>query len=247
MIYICVPAHNEARTLGVLLWKIRRVFKEFDRDYRILVLDDASTDDTAEVLERYRQVLPLDVVTSPERLGYGGALDKILRVAVEKAPYPKRDVIVTLQGDFTEGPDDIVPLIKAIEGGADLVAGSVGSVGTPPRAVKLSRWAADRLLRSSLASAPVSDPTCGLRAYRVVVVKKALRDRGDAPLVQGNGLVANVELLRTLAPHARRIQDTPIALRYDLRKRGSRMKPLSTTLDLFKIRNRPWLPSENTT
>lgn len=246
MIYLCIPAHDEARTLGVLLWKIRRVFKEFERDYRVMVLDDASTDDTAEVLERYRQVLPLDVLHSRERLGHGRALDKVLRAAVEKAPYPKRDVIVTLQADFTEGPDDIVPLIKAIEGGADLVAGAVDSIGDPPRAVRFSRWAADRLLRASTASAPVSDPTCGLRAYRVVVVKKALREQGDAPLVETNGLAANVELLRVLAPHARRIQDAPVALRYDLRRRGSRMKPLSTTLDLFKIRKKPWAPSEHT-
>ncbi len=247
MIYVCVPAHNEARTLGVLLWKIRGVFKEFERDYRVLVLDDASTDDTSEVLERYRQVLPLDVLRVERRLGYGGALDRVLRFAVETAPYPKRDVIVTLQGDFTEGPEDVIPLIKAIEGGADLVAGAVDSVGDPPRAVRFSRWAADRLLKSSLSTAPVSDPTCGVRAYRVVVVKKALRDRGSAPLVEGQGLAANVELLRILAPHARRIQDTPITLRYDLRRRGSRMKPLTSALDLFRIRKRPWIPNENTT
>ncbi len=246
MIYVCIPAHNEARTLGVLLWKIRGVFKEFERDYRVMVLDDASTDDTADVLDRYKQVLPLDVVRSEKRLGYGRALDKILRHAVQTAPYPKRDVIVTLQGDFTEGPEDIVPLIKAIEGGADLVAGAVESVGHPPRAVRFSRWTAERLLKASTQASPVSDPTCGLRAYRVVVVKKALRDRGDVALVDGSGPAVNVELLRLLAPHARRIQDTPVALRYDLRRRGSRMKPLTTTLDLLKIRKRPWVPNEAT-
>ena len=43
MIYICIPAYNEADTVGVLLWKIRRVMENFPRDYELLVLDDAST------------------------------------------------------------------------------------------------------------------------------------------------------------------------------------------------------------
>ena len=46
MIYICIPALDEARTIGVLLWRIRQVMEEFPRDYHVLVLDDGSTDDT---------------------------------------------------------------------------------------------------------------------------------------------------------------------------------------------------------
>ncbi|NIQ52029.1 MAG: glycosyltransferase, partial [Gemmatimonadetes bacterium] len=54
MIYVCIPTHNEASTIGVLLWKTRNVLGEFGRDYRLVVHDDASTDETAEVLQRYR-------------------------------------------------------------------------------------------------------------------------------------------------------------------------------------------------
>ena len=71
MIYLCIPAHNEASTVGVLLWKIRNVLGEFGRDYRIVVHDDASSDETPEVLQRYRRSLPLTVLRSDEHLGYG--------------------------------------------------------------------------------------------------------------------------------------------------------------------------------
>ena len=47
LIYVCIPVHDEARTVGVLLWKIRNVMRELARDYELLVLDDASADDTA--------------------------------------------------------------------------------------------------------------------------------------------------------------------------------------------------------
>jgi RimJ/RimL family protein N-acetyltransferase len=55
-----MPAHNEERTAGILLWKIRQVMIDFPRDYHILVLDDGSNDRTAEVLEPYSRVLPLE-------------------------------------------------------------------------------------------------------------------------------------------------------------------------------------------
>ena len=48
VIYVCIPAHNEASTVGVLLWKTRKAMAEFDRDYRVVVLDDASTDEAGE-------------------------------------------------------------------------------------------------------------------------------------------------------------------------------------------------------
>ncbi len=54
MIYIGIPAHNEAQTIGVLLWRIRKVFQQFPREYELLVYDDASTDETAGSCGRIR-------------------------------------------------------------------------------------------------------------------------------------------------------------------------------------------------
>ena len=48
MIYICVSARNNAATVGLVLWKVRQVFEEFSREYRLLVADDGSTDGTVE-------------------------------------------------------------------------------------------------------------------------------------------------------------------------------------------------------
>ena len=82
VIYVCIPAHNEGRTIGVLLWKIRNTLGEFSRDYRILVHDDASTDDTQAVLERYQRVLPLTLLGSQDQIGYGRSVEKLLRHVV---------------------------------------------------------------------------------------------------------------------------------------------------------------------
>jgi glycosyltransferase involved in cell wall biosynthesis len=239
VIYVCIPAHNEAATVGVLLWKLRRVLGEFGRDYKLLVLDDASTDDTADVLARYRRSLPLTVIRSEERLGYGRSVERLLREAVELAPYPKRDCAVVLQGDFTERPEDVVGLVKAIEGGADIVAGTLApeSGSSVPRPIRLARRFARLALGRTWRDAPVSDPVSGLRAYRVIVLKKAFRDLPmDGPLSRSDGWAANVELLRLLAPHARRIAEAPLELRYDLQVRPSRFQAWRTLVSLTRLR-----------
>ena len=240
VIYVCIPAHNEASTVGVLLWKVRRVLGEFDRDYRLVVHDDASTDDTQAVLERYRRAVPLTVLRSDEKIGYSASVEKLLRHVVTQASYPKRDCAVVLQGDFTEDPEDIVGLVRVLEGGADIVAGAMEEGGHPlPLGVRLVRAFSRALLPRVVARAPVSDPLSGLRAYRVIVLKKALRDRPvEERLLESDGWASNVELLGRLAPHARRIAESPLGLRYDLQLRESRFKPWKTFMGLARLRGR---------
>ena len=127
VIYVCIPAHDEAATVGVLLWKTRQLMAEFERDYRVVVLDDGSSDDTRAVLERYKKTLPLTVFHSDERVGYGRSVERLLRYVATQADYPKRDCAVVLQGDFTEDPEDVISLVKVLEGGADVVAACLRS------------------------------------------------------------------------------------------------------------------------
>src|SRR2546426_9250628 len=121
MIYVCVPVHNEARTAGLVLWKVRQVFTAFPREYELLVLDDASTDDTREVLASYAKVLPMTIVTHRERRGYPRSLEELLRLALQRTDRPKRDCAITLHADFVHSPERMEDMVKHLESGADLV------------------------------------------------------------------------------------------------------------------------------
>ncbi len=247
MIYVCIPAHDEAATIGVLMWKIRKVMGEFGRDYRIVVHDDASTDDTAAVLERYRRALPLTVLRSDERIGYGASLERLLRHVEEVAPYPKRDAAVVLQGDFTDNPEDLVGLVKALEGGADIVAGCLEPTVGLPDNVRWTRRLGALMLRRLVRAAPVADPWNGLRAYRVIVLRKAIRSlREGERLLALDGWAANLELLVRLAPHARRIAEAPAVPRYELRARPTRFRARQTLRSLWRLRGITWPRPEPT-
>lgn len=241
VIYINIPVHNEAPTIGVLLWKIRKVFLESGRDFRIQVLDDASTDRTGEVLERYAKRLPLRVIRSDQRLGYGQATERLLRESVRCTRYPKRDVALVLQGDFTEDPEVLVEMVKRVEGGSDLVAGCIAREDLP-RDQRRSRWLAGLLLGRVLKQAPVSEPLSGPRAFRIIVLRKAFRGRGQgaAPLVRSDGWAANLELLAGTTPHARRVEEVPMKLREMERSRESRFRPWWTVRKLLPLRRVAW-------
>src|SRR2546423_4182225 len=116
MIYVCVPIHNEARTAGLVLWKVRQVFTAFPREYQLLVLDDASTDETRDVLASYAKVLPMTVVThaAGARQGYARSLEELLRLALQRTDRPKRDCAITLHADFAHSPQTMEDIVKPL-------------------------------------------------------------------------------------------------------------------------------------
>jgi glycosyltransferase involved in cell wall biosynthesis len=228
VLYVCLPAHDEATTVGVLLWRIRKVFQEYAREYEILVFDDASTDATREVLEPYRKALPLTVLGGKERVGYARAVEALLREASRRTTYPRRDAVIVMQADFTDQPEGIPELVKRFEGGADVVvAERVLPDAAPSEVRKLHRLAAwlPRLwpIRSAVTVPGVEDPFATFRLMRIAVVRDLLKQAGDAPVTTAaEPWQANLDLLRAALPHARRVERVALPLRYDVRQRATR-------------------------
>ena len=232
MIYICIPTHNEQQTVGVVLWKLRQVLTEFPRDYQLLVADDASTDKTPEVLEPYTRVLPLTVVRCDRRLGQAASLELLLREAIRRSEYPKRDVIITLQADFSEEPDDIVPMIKRIEAGADVVVGNKVAVTRPARMWRLARALGSFFSRAQQWPEGVATPFEGYRAYRLYSVRRAVEDRLGRRLVQYDSWAGHAELLRAVLPHARRVESLDVEDRPDRLQRQRRERPFAAAMQV---------------
>jgi len=236
MIYVCVPIHNEARTAGLVLWKVRQVFTAFPREYQLLVLDDASTDETRDVLASYAKVLPMTVVTHGEgaRQGYARSLEELLRLALQRTDRPKRDCAITLHADFAHSPESMEEMVKRLESGADLVVAEQVEQrdgGRASRALRLARRWAPRVL----GLPGLRDPMSGFVALRLIVLRQSLRSDGTRLLLT-DGWCASAELVARLRRHARRLDTVPAAVRYDLVQRPSRVRPWRQLLEAWRAR-----------
>jgi glycosyltransferase involved in cell wall biosynthesis len=250
LLYICIPVFNEAPTAGLVLWKLRKVLQEYSREYEVAIYDDGSTDGTRETLAPYADVLPLTIIGSPKRQGYGPAIDALVRHVTTKTRYPRRDAMIVMQGDLTDQPDGVPELVKRFEGGADIVVAEREATASMPPEVQrlrqLSGWMSqrgtirflgeDRVIRPALFQVPgVNDPFGSLRLYRISVLRDLVKARGKELVVENDGWAANAELLLRASAYARRVETVTMAQRFDLRPRPSRIRPWADARALFRF------------
>lgn len=263
MIYVGLPVRDERHTVGPLLWRIRQLLAELGREFRLLAVDDGSADGTAEALAAYRRVLPLTVLRHEEPRGYAASLERVVREAVSRSEYRRRDALVTLQADFTDPPEAIPEMIRRFEGGMDLVTcappapggsareeeGEEGpeeearEPGRAPRPVRWARRVSPLVARGLAAPEGVGNPLGSLRLYRLFILERALAELADpaGPLLTQRGWAANLELLLAAWPHARRAAEVEAAVDYGRRYRGSRFRPLAELWSLGRASRDPRL------
>jgi len=155
-ILTAIPVYNEAAHLAGVLREVRRYSPE------ILVINDGSTDGTAEQLGRETG---LHVITHPQNRGYGAALISAFAFALDQGA----DVLVTMDCDGQHEPARIAVLLEAIHD-ADVVSGSRylrdfrQDSDAPHDRREINRRITEELnARFGLC---LTDAFCGFKAYR---------------------------------------------------------------------------------
>lgn len=167
---IVIPLYNESESLPELKQWIDRVL--LDRSYEVIFVDDGSKDDSWRVIEELVDSDPSRVIGIRFARNYGksAALNEGFKAANGR-------VVVTMDGDLQDSPDEILGLHRKImEDGYDLVSGWKKKRHDP-----LSKTIPTKLY--NLATRWVSgiylhDFNCGLKAYRREVVK-AIEVQGE--------------------------------------------------------------------
>jgi glycosyltransferase involved in cell wall biosynthesis len=157
-ISVVLPAKNEAAGLARTLPELRRLWP----DAEVIVSDDGSTDETAEVARQHGA----RVVASPYSMGNGAAIKRGARAA-------SGEVIVFMDADGQHDPAHIARLLERLDAGYDMVVGARDASGQASRGRGVANGMYNRLA-SWMTGHRVLDLTSGFRVVQAARFREFL-------------------------------------------------------------------------
>jgi len=162
-ISIVIPLYNEEDNVRALHERLKGVLENLQLEYEIIYIDDGSNDETLILLHDIQKD-DKNVLVLSLRRNFG-------QTAAFAAgfDFARGDIIITMDGDLQNDPNDIPRLIKAMEG-YDLVSGWRKKRKDPFLSRRLPSVIANWLI-SKVTGVRLHDYGCSLKAYRRDVVK----------------------------------------------------------------------------
>lgn len=194
---IVVPVYNEQASLPELVQRCLAVGDSLGCDYEVILVDDGSSDESARIIQSLaaRHAPVLTGVLLYRNFGQHAAV-------LAGCAQATGDVLVTLDADLQNPPEEIPRLLAEIDRGAD----SVGGVRRRRRdsALRVICSRAMNALMRSITGSRVSDYGCMLRAYRRPVVDAMLQCRGHNVYVPALANTFATRIAEVTVDHAER-------------------------------------------
>src|SRR5262252_8648482 len=160
---VVIPIYDEEENIPLLLDRLLSALKRLGLSYEIIAVDDGSRDNGAAVLKRYAAEIPeLRIVRLRRNSGQAAAIMAGLECATG-------EVIVTIDADLQNDPDDIENLVAKLNQGYDVVSGWRRERHDHPLRRNLASRIANRLI-SRISGVHLHDYGCTLKAYRRSVI-----------------------------------------------------------------------------
>lgn len=155
---IVVPAYNEEQNVGLLYEKVKKVMEREKYNYEIIYIDDGSTDNTYKVLTKLNDKdKKVKIIKFRKNFGQTSAMDAGFK-------YAKGEIIIPMDADLQNDPEDIPRLIRKLNEGYDVVSGWRKKRKDSLFKHLVSRTA--NLLRKLLINDKIHDSGCTLKAYK---------------------------------------------------------------------------------
>ncbi len=162
---LVIPLLNEAESLPELIRRLQKQLTElFDGSYELIFIDDGSNDGSFDVLCSHQQQDPrIRIVRFRRNYGKSAALS----VGFERVRAP---IVVTMDADLQDDPDEIPRMLEKLEEGYDLVSGWKKKRHDPWHKTMPSRLF--NAVTSAASGIRLHDFNCGFKMYRREVVKE---------------------------------------------------------------------------
>ena len=155
---VVVPLYNEEESVGPLVDAVRAALRDLP-SWELLLVDDGSRDETVTRVEALAAQDPRIRLVALAR-NYGQT--QAMQAGFDQA---RGEVVVSMDGDLQNDPEDIPRLLAALDEGYDLVAGYRLRRQDDLLKRKIPSWVANRIIRL-VTGVSIRDNGCSLKAYR---------------------------------------------------------------------------------
>ncbi|MEK7276901.1 MAG: glycosyltransferase family 2 protein, partial [Chloroflexota bacterium] len=235
-ITLILPAYNEAEALPPLLAAIAATRASALPNLSVIVVDDGSKDNSAQVVRDFDQPW-VKLVQHPRNMGLAQAMRTGIAAALEVAP--PDGLIACMDADNSHQPHELVIMLEKLNAGLDVVIASrfqpgAKMAGIPPHR-QLFSWGVSVLFQVFTPIPGVRDFSCGYRLYRAGALRRAVAVWRDQFITeQGFACMTEILLKLSLLPGLK-FGETPMDLRYDRKPGATKMKVGQNIRDMFAL------------
>src|SRR3954471_12007263 len=193
---VVVTVYNEAACIEELYRRALAALESGPRTFELIFVDDGSTDGTFAMLERlHRGDARVRAVRFKRNFGQHPAMHAGLSRA-------RGDIVVTMDGDLQNAPEDIPRLVEAVEAGNDVASGRRRARKDPVGRSLPSRMINGMLRR--FTGVTISDFGCAFNAYRRTAVEPMLGSIGKQKFTKALVLSGGASVVEVDVAHAPR-------------------------------------------
>ncbi len=164
MISLVIPVYNEEANLSHLIERLRSIMQKTGKNYEIIFVDDGSRDNTLSILKSFLIYPEVRVIELTRNYGQHAAIFSGFSVV-------RGDIVITLDADLQNPPEEIPNLVRVMEEGDYDVVGTIRK----ERKDSIFRTFSSRMINAiarKITKVNMSDWGCMLRAYRRNIVER---------------------------------------------------------------------------